>query len=266
MLPSLLQHTKRDLFPGVRCATLVSLVCALVPSVTGWAQSDVYRRCDSLFNDIYFLRLDRKAAVRAFTKILPDLRTRTAKDIPRPAPRDSWVFPVKGYAASAIGGRGDEGYRGAAAYDFFAGNAHGGHPAFDIFIRDRNRDCIDDKTQQPVPVISISSGVVVCVNPTWAPDSMDAVRGQVIRGGLYVWVYDPASDGLFYYAHLRNVSCLVGQIVKPGDTLGEVGRTGKNAFPPRSPTHLHFMCLSLANGLPRPVNVYDDLLRASRKK
>ncbi len=215
-----------------------------------------------LFLDIYELRIDRAAAKKRVKEAHSFLIAYCRENkVPRFSAKD-WVFPVRGYTQAAIGGSRGEGYRGAGAYDFFSGNSHGGHPAHDIFIRDRNFDELDDRGATPVDVLSVSGGLVICVNPAWTADSMDSKRIQPIRGGIYVWVYDPASDRLFYYAHLRSACCGPGMNVKPGDKLGEIGRTGKNAVPKRSPTHLHFMCLSFRDGNPKPVDIYSDLLRA----
>lgn len=165
-----------------------------------------------------------------------------------------WVFPLKGYGANAIGGYNGSGYN-AKGYNYYDGNKHGGHPAHDIFIRDKNQDCLDDNTDEPVDVLSMSSGVVVALEKDWDFQSD-------LRGGKYIWIYDTYSDGLFYYAHNRKVIVNVGDIVKPGDKIAEVGRTGLNAYKKRSPTHLHFSYLKINDGKLNPVNLYDDLLNA----
>jgi len=54
-----------------------------------------------------------------------------------------------------------------------------------------------------------------------------------------------------------------GQWVQSGQKLGEIGRTGFNAYKTRSPTHLHLMYLQLQpNGLPQPLDPYKWLLTA----
>jgi peptidoglycan LD-endopeptidase LytH len=46
-----------------------------------------------------------------------------------------------------------------------------------------------------------------------------------------------------------------GQLVQAGQKLGEVGRTGYNAWKERSPTHVHMMFLKVnADFLPEPAN------------
>jgi hypothetical protein len=167
---------------------------------------------------------------------------------------DDWVFPLRGYGPSAIGGRNGNGYK-ANDYNFYDGNKHGGHPAQDIFIHDRNQDCLDDNTDEPVDVLSMSSGVVVALEKEWDSNSD-------LRGGKYIWIYDTYSDGLFYYAHNRKVVVNIGAIVKPGDKIAEVGRTGYSAYKKRSPTHLHITYLHINDGKLNPSNLYDDLLNA----
>ena len=238
----------------------------IVPAFLAPAQPCSSLTCvDTLFRGIYELRVPQTEARTRVRETHSFLRTYCLeKAVPRTS-RDAWVFPVRGYPPAAIGGSHGEGYRGARAYDFFDGNSHGGHPAHDVFIRDRDFDDLDDKTKKPVDILSISGGVVVCVNSTWAPDSMDSKRKQAIRGGIYVWIYDPVSDGLFYYAHLRASSCRVGQHMRAGDIVGHIGRSGKNAFPHRSPTHLHLMYLTFADGRPTPADIYLDLVGTGRK-
>lgn len=167
-----------------------------------------------------------------------------------------WVFPLAGYDMRAIdGGRGHGFVPGG--YDFFSGNRHGGHPAYDIFIRDRNQDNRDDRTGKPVSVLSMTGGIVVALEREWE-------RPSGLRGGKYIWIYDPANDLLVYYAHNEELYVQLGQIVSPGDLLATVGRSGLNAAKRRSPTHLHFSMLRLADGKPLPMNIYNDLQLARK--
>jgi len=166
----------------------------------------------------------------------------------------SWRFPVEGYTARVIGGTNGSGYV-ADGYDYFDGDAHQGHPAHDLFIADRNQDGMDDVTHRPVNVLSMTPGIVVAIATTWDTAS-------TLRGGRYIWIYDPNSGSFFYYAHNSDVLVHLLDIVKPGDTIAHVGRTGFNAFKKRSPTHLHIMQLTIDSiGMPRPVNLYGELRR-----
>jgi murein DD-endopeptidase MepM/ murein hydrolase activator NlpD len=170
---------------------------------------------------------------------------------------EALCFPLEGYTPYAIGGKRGSGYQ-VHGYDFFDGNEHRGHPGHDIFIRDKNQRGIDDRTGGAVIVLSASSGIVVSVNVDWDPSSL-------LRGGNYIWIYDPLESRYFYYAHLGEVFVKIGQIVSRGDQIGTVGRTGKNAHPKRSPTHLHFVVHQSIDGYPKPINPYQELVRAAGK-
>lgn len=168
----------------------------------------------------------------------------------------TWYFPLKGYSASAIGGNQGSGYI-KSGYDFFDGNKHGGHPAHDIFIQDRNQDNLGDRTGKEVEVVSADEGIVVAVETNWQ-------QGSAQRGGNYIWIYNPTSRKLFYYAHNKTVRVQLCQTVKAGEVIATVGRTGMNASKKRSPTHLHFMVLQLDNNYyPRPIDTY-QLLKKGR--
>lgn len=70
---------------------------------------------------------------------------------------------------------------------------------------------------------------------------------------------------LVYYAHNREIFVSPGDILRPGDRIATVGRTGLNARKKRSPTHLHLTCLKLRDGSPKPENIYLDLKRAGQR-
>ena len=169
-------------------------------------------------------------------------------------PKDSWVFPVRGYKPSAIGGFNGSGYK-PGNFDFFDLGT-GGHPAHDIFIYDYDQDKLDDVTNKPVDILSMSGGIIVETRKNWTTDMM------YIKGGNIVYVYDDFTEGFFYYAHLNRVFVNVGDFVEPGTVLGIMGRTGQNAYPSRSPTHLHIMYVKSNGGDLIPVNIYDDLINA----
>jgi peptidoglycan LD-endopeptidase LytH len=202
-------------------------------------------------------RISRNDAQHQLRLLLPQLAALFYQKGGAHADKSSWRFPVQGYGARAIGGANGSGYL-AAGYEYFDGDAHKGHPAHDIFIKDRNQDGIDDVTKQPVNVLSMTPGIVVAMATTWDTAS-------TLRGGRYVWIYDPNSGSFFYYAHNSDVLVHLLDLVKPGDTIAHVGRTGFNAFKKRSPTHLHLMQLMMdSTGVPRPVNLYGELKRIGR--
>ncbi|MBN1760836.1 MAG: peptidoglycan DD-metalloendopeptidase family protein [Chitinispirillaceae bacterium] len=166
-------------------------------------------------------------------------------------------FPLPGYSSKDIGGKNGEGYR-PSGYNWFDGNRHGGHPAQDIFVNDTDRDCRDDKTGKPIPVVSVCRGIVVSVKTGWTEDSE-------IRGGNYLYIYDPWLYGYYYYAHLDSIKVAAGDTVTPGQQIATLGRTGKNAFQARSPTHLHLMSLIATAKGPQPRNLYTELCATGRE-
>jgi murein DD-endopeptidase MepM/ murein hydrolase activator NlpD len=199
-------------------------------------------------------QIERQAAIDSMYKLTNSLWDYMAELGGKKYGVDEWVFPVKGYTPSAIGGSNGSGYQ-PANFDFFDLNT-GGHPAHDIFIHDKDQDFIDDATGKHVEILSMSGGIVVETRKNWVP-SMDT-----IKGGNIVYVYDNYTNGLFYYAHMHEVAVDVGDIVKPGTVLGTMGRTGKNAYPRRSPTHLHIMYVRSHDGELIAEDIYKDLLNA----
>lgn len=200
-------------------------------------------------------RIDSRSARIELKRILAKVRDQYYRAGGREYSRSAWVFPLAGYDARAIGGGRRHGYN-AYGYDFYSGNRHGGHPSYDIFIRDRNQDGLEDSSGRLVKVLSMTGGVVVALEREWRP-------GSSLRGGTYLWVYDPANDLLVYYAHNSELSVGLGEIVRPGDVLAVVGRSGYNAAKRRSPTHLHLTVLRVNQGENVvPVEVYRELRNA----
>jgi len=207
---------------------------------------------DSVNTSVRDNKIDKAQALKKIQDILPELQAAYNKLKPNETKKEKWIFPVEGYSSKDIGGTRGEGYV-PKGYDYFDGNKHGGHPAQDIFIKDKNQDCKDDITGQFVNVLSVSNGIVVALEKHWD-------NASSLRGGKYIYIYSPNGNALFYYAHNNEVLVNIGQIISKGDTIATVGRTGLNAFKKRSPTHLHFMKLELDNEFyPRSVNVYQDL-------
>jgi peptidoglycan LD-endopeptidase LytH len=171
--------------------------------------------------------------------------------------RSSWQFPVQGYGVKDIGAGGFQpGIRYSSSikgYIFYDGNRHGGHPAYDIFIRDRNQDSLDDRTLKPAKVIAPVDLLILSVERKWESNSD-------LRGGRYIWALDPLHDRIFYFAHLNEILADAGAFCPAGSAIGTVGRTGKNASPSRSPTHLHFMVLEIKEANLLPFN-YRPLLK-----
>lgn len=225
----------------------------------------LYEYCQdfqALYVDIREQTVDPDSARLRFSIIMNGLKSRfktdadtVGQDSLLKAAITSMVFPLRNYSSKAIGGTHGEGYRDKG-FDLFDYNVRGSHPAHDIFITDRNQDNLDDKTGAGVDVLAMTSGLVIGIETGWKP-------GSEYRGGNWIWVYDPLLHGLFYYAHNNVVAVTPGQWVQAGQKISEVGRSGFNAYNPRSPTHLHLMYLEIQpNGLPIPRNTYSWLLTA----
>ena len=213
---------------------------------------------DALYARIRDQTIDRAPALERVRSLLPQIRDYFYAHGGRDSPPEAWRFPLAGYGADAIGGRNGSGYQ-PNDYDWFLGRNSHGHPGHDLFIHDRDEDSLDDRTGRPVDVLSITAGVVVAYSPDWKPESG-------LRGGRYVYVYSPAQSGIFYYAHNGSLRVQPGDIVTPGQTIATVGRSGRNAAMPRSPTHLHVMFLAVGDdGYPRPRDVYADLVRLAHE-
>ena len=199
-------------------------------------------------------KIKRAAAKDSIRTLLPLVKQYFFAKGGKNYPRNQWVFPVQGYNKHSIGGKNGEGYV-PQGYNYFDGNKHGGHPSHDIFVYDRNQDDIDDNTSKPVNILSMASGIVIAYDPVWK-------LGSLLEGGHYLWIYDPGTQGIFYYAHNSKLFVKPGDIVKPGQRIAWIGRTGKSAFEKRSPTHLHITYLKVKpDGSLPPEDLYPDLLK-----
>lgn len=212
---------------------------------------------DRLYAQIRDQTIDRASALARVRELLPQIRDYFYAHGGTDSPEQAQRFPVAGYGAESIGGTNGSGYQ-PNGYDWFLGRNSKGHPGHDLFVHDRDQDSLDDRTHAPIDVLSITSGVVVAYSPDWVPASG-------LRGGRYVYVYSPAQHGIYYYAHNRSVTVKPGDIVRAGQPIATVGRTGKNAAEKRSPTHLHVMFLAVGDdSYPRPRDIYQDLIRLAR--
>ena len=168
--------------------------------------------------------------------------------------RNEWVFPMSGWTKVVYrsGGRDYKDER----FDYFQGGESMNHPAHDIFILDNDSDGVEDVTGKKVLAVAMVTGVVFTEYSGFKP-------GDFIRGGNNVKIFDPKTEAMFYYSHLDSVFVHPGQLVKAGDAIGYVGRTGRKAI--KGKTHLHIAYYKIFDGYPRPKDILGDLYRAEKK-
>ncbi len=212
---------------------------------------NLYDLC-GLWNQVYrkiqYGTVDRKMAGKALQKIINEIHDRVS------LPADSvFYFPVEGYGLPDVGG-GGKGFI-PRKYNFLHGNVHRGHPAHDIFIKDRDMDCLDDATKKPVRILAMAGGIVVGMKTDWAV-------GDSLRSGNFVMIYNPPLRRYYYYAHNDSVFINIGDFVTAGTPIATVGRTGRSANMTRSPTHLHLMVLKVTPEKSEPYNYYDELKKS----
>ncbi|MBL7995976.1 M23 family metallopeptidase [bacterium] len=205
---------------------------------------------NALYEKIQYGSVDRKENGKVLRHIVKQLRELVT------VPQDSvFFFPIGGYHVASVGGNGSGFIE--RKYNFLHGNAHRGHPAHDIFIHDADQNGLDDNTGKPAYVIAMTDGIVLGAKTNWTePDTL--------RGGNYLMLYNPNLDRYYYYAHNNQILVQVGDIVRAGTRIATVGRSGRNAFPKRSPTHLHLMVLQITDEKGMPYNYYQELVTSRR--
>ncbi len=168
--------------------------------------------------------------------------------------RSDWVFPMSGYTWTSYrtGGKDykDEGF------DYFQGGEFSGHPAHDIFILDKDSNNVEDSTGKQVNATAMVTGIVLSKYTTW-------FKGDYLRSGNYIKLFDPESKAIFYYSHLDSVFVEVGQLVKAGEVIGYIGRTGRKAI--HGKTHIHIAYYKIVKGHPIPEEIINDLYIAENK-
>jgi len=98
----------------------------------------------------------------------------------------SICFPLMGFDFRAVGGYG-KGYipRG---YDLFDQAKKGSHPAHDIFMKDKDQDCRDDRTGDYVPVLSTTDGIVM------PPKMVGSLAVSIEEGIIFGFTIPPTVD------------------------------------------------------------------------
>jgi murein DD-endopeptidase MepM/ murein hydrolase activator NlpD len=99
-------------------------------------------------------------------------------------------------------------------------------------------DALDLFAREGSSVLAHAGGLVILTDDSWQPGNQYSAASH--KGGNTVIVFNPVRNELCRYAHLREVSVTVGDIVSLGSKIGVVGNTGTNASRPGHGGHLHF--------------------------
>ena len=108
-------------------------------------------------------KLDGRAARERFKALWQTIKV---DDLPSPKEKHwQWMFPLPGYDAASFG----DSYS-PDNYRFLDGANAKGFPALRLYLRDRARLGVDERTKRPAPVVSATDGVVVaaekfCLHP-----------------------------------------------------------------------------------------------------
>ena len=153
-----------------------------------------------------------------------------------------WDFPMPGYGADDWS---SQSYN-PEQYKFADGPAAVGHPAINIYAHDRLRKGLDDRTGKAIAIVSATDGVVVSARKFWAETDTNPL-------GVYVCVLSQEEKRFFYYAHLSKLKVGLGQLVRKGQVLGWLGRTGTDVVKKNLGTHLRFEVHTFDDGLFYPV-------------
>jgi hypothetical protein len=230
---------------------IISLLILIVTDCLPQSIFERWHNTDVLIRD---RKIPREAAidsVRNFTRFaleeIRHLELETTK-------REDWAFPMKNFTVIKYRENGND-YRDEK-FDYFQGGESKGHPAHDIFILDDDNNSIEDSTGEKVYAVAMVTGIILSTYGDWK-------IGDFLRSGNYVKLFDPESVAIFYYSHLDTVFVTPGSIVKKGDPIGYVGRTGRKAIKGR--THIHIAYYRIMDGYPRPEKIIDDLRRAELK-
>lgn len=221
------------------CCLLLSAAAGATTRYVDEPQREGTRLWEELEQSVWDGKASPKEARARFKELWPQV---SIDDKPSdPVNRWQWAFPLPGYDAEAYGlSYAPEGYR------FYDGPQAKGYPALNIYIRDRQRRGLDDRDGKPVPVVACRDGVVVSARRYWEPSDANPL-------GVYVCVFDQEQKLFFYYCHLAKLRVSVGELVRKGQLLGTLGRTGKDLQLKRLGTHLRLQVHTFDDGLFYPL-------------
>jgi hypothetical protein len=209
-----------------------------------------WHKTDELIRDRKIDKDNAIDSIRLYVRLA--LEEFKAKKIPS-TNRKEWAFPMSGWTSVTYRSNGKD-YKDEK-FDYFQGGEFKGHPAHDIFIIDKDSNGVEDSTGKKVFASSMVNGIVISKYSKW-------FKGDYLRSGNYVKLFDPGTEAIFYYSHLDSVFVEVGQLVSSGEPVGYVGRTGRKAV--RGRTHVHIAYYKIEDGEPIPEDIINDLYRAEK--
>ena len=221
---------------------------------SSFSQQSIYQRwykTDNLIRDVNIDVDDAIDSIKLYVKLAQKELKQSGFVTTK---KDDWIYPITGWTWNSYRQNGKD-YRDST-FDYFQGGEYHGHPAHDIFILDNDSNGVEDSTGEKVKAVSMVNGVVISVYNKWK-------AGNLLRSGNYVKIFDPETNAIFYYSHLDTVFVKPGDMVKAGDAVAFVGRTGRKAF--RGKTHLHIAYYKISNGYPKPVDIIQDLYTSEKK-
>jgi murein DD-endopeptidase MepM/ murein hydrolase activator NlpD len=203
-------------------------------------QAEACRQWEQLEQQVRDGKVDRRTVRAQFQALWPQV---TIDDIP--SPKEGlwqWDFPMPGYGADDWSSQSYD----PSSYKFFDGPDAKGHPGVNIYAHDIHRKGLDDRTGKPIAIVSATDGVVVSARKFWTEADPNPL-------GVYVCILSQEEKRFFYYAHLSKLKVGLGQLVKKGQVLGWLGRTGHTVIKRNLGTHLLFEVHSFDDGLFYPV-------------
>lgn len=195
---------------------------------------------------------DQTIAKEEAEKLFPDLYTNLKQYCRKYEfeKREKWIFPLENYYQTCVA----KDCFIKEGYNFYNGNKASGHPALDMLINDKNKDSIDDNTSEHVNVVCPVDMLIISVCIDWDKKSD-------LKGGKYIWGFNPEMDTFFYFAQLVDVLVMRDTLCKAGEVIGKVGRTGRYASQKSSSTNLHFMVLKVVGNSLVPFNCLEKFPR-----
>lgn len=212
---------------------------------------DMWHKTDQLIRD---RKIDKDEAIELIKGYVPlAIQEFKTRDIPT-TKRADWVFPMSGWTVCSYREKGKD-YRDEG-FDYFQGGEFKGHPAHDIFILDKDSNGVEDSAGTKIYATAMVTGIVISTYTTW-------FKGDYLRSGNYVKLFDPESKAIFYYSHLDSVFVNPGQLVTAGEPIAYVGRTGRKAI--KGKTHVHIAYYKIEEGEPVPYDIIEDLYAAEKR-